>query len=128
LGDLSVTVLVELLEVLGGLRNFGGVDHAVVVRVERGEQRRNHRAIALAFGTALAFRSAFWALAAAAFSSLSTLGSALGTVGLGSVLGDGVERGGAESRDCEESVQCFHGGSCDLDCPFAGGWSIRLLL
>jgi len=43
-GQLAVAIAVQLLERRHGVRDLFGVDHAVMIRVERGEQRRKHRA------------------------------------------------------------------------------------
>ena len=50
--QLAVAVLVELLEGGAGIGDFRLINHAIVVRVERGHQRRGRRALSVPAGSA----------------------------------------------------------------------------
>ena len=48
----AVAVLIELFQSGGGIGDFGFVNHAVVVCIERGDDGRKRRAVALPIGAA----------------------------------------------------------------------------
>ena len=97
--ELAVAIAIELAEDVGGVRHLGGIDHPVVVRIERGEKSAaGLPAFVRACGARAAVR------ARATFAS-----SAVGWARGGIVLGAERPRGKREDERSQEHGAWLHG-------------------